>query len=814
MSSFRSRQRASQRRDQTSRERAANSPAGGNQPPRDGEKPPRAPYSGPRPGAAKPDWQPRQDDRRFDKRGPRPEQGRDKRFDRPAGKPDWQPRQDDRRFDKRGPRPEQGQDKRFDRPAGKPDWQPRQDDRRFDKRPPEAGQERRYDRDRGPSSRKPLPEGAERAPDFRRDGPAQDKRYSRDRGPSGRKPLHTEDAAPRPFKPRAEGETHQAKWQDRAPREDRMPRDENAPRKLFSKREDGERDNRFRRDDKPQWQDRAPREDRPPRDDNAPRKLFSKREDGERDNRFRRDDKPQWHDRAPREDRPARDENAPRKMFSKREDGERDNRFRRDDKPQWQDRAPREDRPAREQHAPRKLFSKTGEEARDNRFRDEARGLQPLKDNHRLDNPQRRFEQRSFDRQQEQEQAPRIERSITGRLDSRLSLFAPCPRGLEQVLADELLALGAGDIAAADGGVAFAGDARLMMAANLHCRTASRILLRLAHGGYHAEQDIYRLAMGVDWPRWFDVSRTIKLKADGIAARVKSLDYIALTVKDAICDRFRQAQLGRPSVDTRNPDVRINVFLTADTATVYLDTSGEPLFKRGWREETGEAPLRENLAAGILLLAGYDGSQALLDPLCGSGTFLVEAADIALNRAPGRSRRFGFEALSSFDSASWEKLQLDARKAELPAASLPIRGSDRSQAMVNIARANLERAGLGDLVEVKAADVADTRPHAEHGLIVTNPPYGVRLEEQDQLATWYPELGDWLKAHFAGWTACLFSGDLRLGKLIRLAPKRRTPLFNGSLQCRLFVINMVEGSARKQKDGEEAADVESGDDEQ
>ncbi|OVE49189.1 RNA methyltransferase [Chromobacterium violaceum] len=395
-------------------------------------------------------------------------------------------------------------------------------------------------------------------------------------------------------------------------------------------------------------------------------------------------------------------------------------------------------------------------------------------------------------------------------MDSRLAMFAPCPRGLEQILADELLALGAGDIAPADGGVAFAGDARLMMAVNLHSRTASRVLLRLAHGGYHAEQDIYRLAMSVDWPRWFEVSRTIKLKADGIAARVKSLDYIGLTVKDAICDRFRQAHLGRPSVDTRHPDVRVNVFLTADEATIYLDTSGEPLFKRGWREETGEAPLRENLAAGILLLAGYDGSQPLLDPMCGSGTFLVEAADIALNRAPGRARRFGFEALSSFDSAAWEKLQLDARKAEQPASSLAIRGSDRLQAMVNIARANLERAGLADLIEVAAADVADTRPHAEHGLIVSNPPYGVRLEEQDQLAAWYPELGDWLKAHFAGWTACLFSGDLRLGKLIRLAPKRRTPLFNGSLQCRLFVINMVEGSARKQKDGDEA-EIETGD---
>ncbi|POZ62601.1 RNA methyltransferase [Chromobacterium alticapitis] len=398
-------------------------------------------------------------------------------------------------------------------------------------------------------------------------------------------------------------------------------------------------------------------------------------------------------------------------------------------------------------------------------------------------------------------------------MDSKLALFAPCPRGLEQTLADELLALGAGDIVPADGGVAFSGDASLMMAANLHSRTASRILLRLAHGGYRVEQDIYRLAMSVDWPRWFEVSRTIKLKADGIGARVKSLDYVGLMVKDAICDRFRQAQLGRPNVDTRSPDVRVNVFLSADEATIYLDTSGEPLFKRGWRDETGEAPLRENLAAGILRLAGYDGSQPLLDPMCGSGTFLVEAADIALNRAPGRNRRFGFELLSSFDSAVWERLQLDARQAEKPAEKLAIQGSDRSQAMINIARANLERAGLAGLIELKAADVTATRPHAEHGLIVSNPPYGVRLEEQEQLAEWYPELGDWLKAHFAGWTACLFSGDLRLGKLIHLSPKRRTPLFNGSLQCRLFVINMVEGSARKQKD-DGAADEETSGDEQ
>ena len=846
MSSFRSRQRANLRRDLTSRERSANSPAGGNQnPPAASGKPPRAdkrqdgsqpraPYSGQRPGPGKPDWK-------------------------------QTPRQGERGFDQRGPAARAPQEGGF--------------------------QDKRYDRDRGPSGRKPMPADDARAPAFRREDQPQDKRYSRDRGPSGRKPLHTDDAPPRPFKPRAEGDKAQwqprdengprksfgkpegerdsrfrrddkPQWQnrdDRAPRNDRPPRDDNGPRKSFGKPE-GERDNRFRRDDKPQWQNR---DDRAPREDNGPRKLFGKadgsrppREDqprearaprqpfdnGERDNRFRRDDKPQWQNR---EERAPRDDNGPRKLFGKaeggrlsREDkpwqpreeraprqsfdsGERDNRFRRDDKPQWQnreERAPREDQPAR-----KPLFGKPSSDRdaaeRDNRFRREnhhderprqhpSQGLQPFGDSHRVDSPERRqqFDQRRHDKPQWQASGSKPEITLTGRLDSKLALFAPCPRGLEALLADELKALGADDIAPADGGVAFGGDASLMMAVNLHSRTASRVLLRLAHGPYHAEQDIYRLALSVDWPRWFDVSRTIKLKADGIAARVKSLDYIALTVKDAICDRFRQAQLGRPNVDTREPDVRVNVFLTADTATVYLDTSGEPLFKRGWREEAGEAPLRENLAAGILMLAGYDGSQPLIDPMCGSGTFLVEAADIALNRAPGRNRRFGFEALASFDQVGWETLRLAASQAEKAPAALDIRGSDRDKKMIAIARANLQRAGLAGLVEAAPADILDVRPSAQAGLIVSNPPYGIRLDELDQLAAWYPLLGDWLKAHFSGWTACLFSGDLRLGKLIRLSPKRRTPLYNGSLACRLFVINMVEGSARKQKDGGEAAD--------
>lgn len=389
-----------------------------------------------------------------------------------------------------------------------------------------------------------------------------------------------------------------------------------------------------------------------------------------------------------------------------------------------------------------------------------------------------------------------VQREAAARPPRELDLFAPCPRGLEGVLARELAALGAERVETADGGVGFVGDMTLMMRANLELRTASRVLLRLAHGRYRDERDIYALALNVDWPRWFDVSRTIKVKTDGHGSGLRSLDFVSLKVKDAVCDRFRRAQDARPSVDTRYPDVRIQAYLDAEWATVYLDTSGEPLFKRGWRDETGEAPLRENLAAGVLLLAGYDGSQPLLDPMMGSGTLLIEAADIALNRAPGRLREFGFTELRSFDAVAWEGVRARARQAEKPVAPLPIHGSDRAVQMLVKTRHNLGRVGLAGAVTLAQRDVLDARPFAESGLIVCNPPYGVRLDEQDALAELYPQLGSWLKQHFAGWTANFFTGDLRMPKLMRLTPARKIPLYNGALDCRLFVLPMVAGSNR------------------
>ena len=210
------------------------------------------------------------------------------------------------------------------------------------------------------------------------------------------------------------------------------------------------------------------------------------------------------------------------------------------------------------------------------------------------------------------------------------NFFATCPRGLEPVLAAELRSLGADEPEVVDGGVAFGGSLALCYAANLESRVASRVLWRVGGAAYRSEEDIYRAARALPWPRLFDVSRTIRVNVSAIKSPVKSLEFVTLRVKDAACDAFRDASGRRPDVDTQAPDVRIHTFLTHGEATFYLDTSGEALFKRGWRGVAGDAPLRENLAAGILKLAGWAAPTPLLDPMCGSGTFLVEAAMMAI----------------------------------------------------------------------------------------------------------------------------------------------------------------------------------------
>jgi len=375
------------------------------------------------------------------------------------------------------------------------------------------------------------------------------------------------------------------------------------------------------------------------------------------------------------------------------------------------------------------------------------------------------------------------------------SLFVTCPRGLEAPLSQELEQLKCQDIRAVDGGVACKGGMEQVYRINLHSRTASRVLLRLTKSGYRNEQDIYKAAKNIRWTDWFDLEQTFKVKVEGKRAQVKSLDFVGLKIKDAVCDVFRDACGARPSVGKIRPDIRIHAFIDERDIQIFIDTSGEALFKRGYRQDTGEAPMRENLAAGLLLLAGYDGTQPFQDPFCGSGTIVIEAAWIATRRAPGLMRRFGFEKLKNFDAALWKKLQHEA-ETQIRPASAPISGSDNDRHMIRAAVANAQAAEVDTFIRFEVKDAQDTRPNGEGGILISNPPYGVRLAEVQALQALYPQLGAWLKQHYAGWLAGVFTGDRDMPKFMRLSPKRKIPLYNGNLDCRLFLMDMVKGSNR------------------
>ncbi len=379
--------------------------------------------------------------------------------------------------------------------------------------------------------------------------------------------------------------------------------------------------------------------------------------------------------------------------------------------------------------------------------------------------------------------------------------FASCPRGLEALLAEDLTAAGVKDLKAIPGGVHFVADWPTCYAANLHSRIATRILWRVAHGRYAKEDDIYKLALDCDWTKWFAATQTIRVDVTAVKSPLKSLEFITLRIKDAICDRFRADTGKRPSVDTREPDVRMHGFITVDECTLYIDTSGAPLYQRGLRQKTVEAPLKENVAAGIIRLSGWQPGTPLIDPMCGSGTFLIEAAQMALHIAPGAGREFGFQRLKNFQLGAWKDMLDAAMDAEKPAKFAEIYGSDISPVSVRAALANLDRAGLLPAVKLSSGDLleiaAPPRNEDQVGIMIANPPYGERLSEQDELAAFYPQLGSALKRNFAGWNCYLLTADMRMPKLMRLTPSKKTPLYNGAIECRLFEFKMVAGSNRR-----------------
>ncbi len=375
------------------------------------------------------------------------------------------------------------------------------------------------------------------------------------------------------------------------------------------------------------------------------------------------------------------------------------------------------------------------------------------------------------------------------------TFFATAPKGIEPLLADELRALGAHTVKEVRAGVSFEGTLALAYRVCLWSRTANRVLLPLARFEAPSPEALYEGVRFIDWAEHMAPDGRLAVDFTTSASQITHSHFGALKVKDAIVDQFRDACGVRPSVDVERPDLRINVYLRRDEATVGIDLSGDSLHRRGYRLEGAAAPLKENLAAAILLRASWpsiaEAGGALIDPMCGSGTFPIEAALIAADSAPGLFRDyFGFLGWKGHDAALWEQLIAEAReRREAGLARIPlIAGYDADPAAVRVARENLRRAGLGERIRIERGELARLeRPVGyETGLVVVNPPYGERLGDQKSLAPLYASLGDILKQRFVGWKAAVFTGNPGLAKGMGLRAKRTHTLYNGPIECRLL----------------------------
>lgn len=386
-------------------------------------------------------------------------------------------------------------------------------------------------------------------------------------------------------------------------------------------------------------------------------------------------------------------------------------------------------------------------------------------------------------------------------------LFCPCPQGIEKYLSDELKEIAQEHsktltiVDTISGGVSATGSLTDCYLINLYSRIASRVLLRIAKRPYKTTDDLFRLARIIPWERWFKETVTIRIDTTAIASPLKSLNFATLRIKDGLVDRFSSIKGVRPSVDTKTPDIRVSVFLTATDVNIYLDTSGEPLFKRGWREVKGAAPIRENLAAALLRAANWKPGIALLDPMCGSGTILIEAAMMAMNMAPGLKRHFAFENFLSFDPNVWQKLKDNVQIKDIKDGQ--IFGSDISGDMIEMAKRNIQAAGIFN-IPLRQIEAQAIKAPAQNGILLTNPPYGERivlrgeksLSPDERISTFYKLWSKTLKQDFAGWSVYIFTADLTVPKLLRLKESKRTPFYNGSIDCRLFEFKMVAGSNR------------------
>jgi len=370
-------------------------------------------------------------------------------------------------------------------------------------------------------------------------------------------------------------------------------------------------------------------------------------------------------------------------------------------------------------------------------------------------------------------------------------LFATTGAGLEDVLAKELSGLRAQNIHVATRGVAFRGDLEMVYKANLWLRTAHRVLLEISNFPASNREALYEGVRSCPWLDHLILPGSIAIDAVTHRSEMDHTQFISQVAKDAIVDQFRDRTGSRPDVNKRNPDLRVNVRLLENRCTLSIDTSAEKLHRRGYRSEIGvEAPLKETLAAGILLKSGYDGTQPLRDPMCGSGTILVEGAMIAKNMPPGiLGRRFGFMTHPLFDKRLWQNILGDARAGILPDVEVPIVGSDVSEIAVRAVRSAALGAGVDDIIRIRQADIGDLK-EMNSGMLVTNPPYGERLGELEVLADLYRLLGDMLKQRCRGTTSHILTSSKYLAGRIGLKAKKRDILWNGPLECRLLHFDL------------------------
>ena len=371
--------------------------------------------------------------------------------------------------------------------------------------------------------------------------------------------------------------------------------------------------------------------------------------------------------------------------------------------------------------------------------------------------------------------------------------------GCEALLEAELLQLGAEETRILTRAVEFRADLRVMYRVNLCSRVALRVLKPVFQFEASSENMLYHEIQRIQWSDHFSLEQTFAIHATLNQSNMTHSLYVALKAKDAIVDQFRDQTGERPSVDLDAPDIRIHLHLFENRCTLSFDASGESLHKRGYRDYTNQAPINEALAAALVMQSGWQPDQVLADFMCGSGTLLIEAALMALNKAPNQWRkRFGFMGWNDFDEHIWKAVKAEALAAEKPADTLKLFGSDVSGAVIEKAKENIRQAGLQQCITLRKCSFEKFQVPATEGVLVCNPPYGLRIAPQDILEL-YRGIGDKMKKDFKGWTCWIFTGNLETAKFIGLRPSRKIHLYNGPIECRFLKFDIYEGSKKAAK---------------